>query len=207
MKNMKKKISFYPKANNFKLTAHTGFTLVEMLIAMSIFSVISVAAFGTFMSALRAQVVITAEKEAAENIRFAFEFMSRQIRFAQRYDAKAGQPVGCVDLGVSFFSASSQEIQFINVNDNCIKFSLVSNTILYWSDVLAGSSSSTNLTSLTSAKVDALDFIITGELRFDSNQPRVTLVARVSGGGSGIHTQGVRVNMQTTVSQRALDVP
>lgn len=194
-----------------KIKGSEGFTLVEMIVSMAIFSMVSVAMMGALTLAIRAQEFATIEKTMSENTRFSLEFMSRQLRFAQRYDGFVSQPAGCIPLGDSFDSPSAQQIILINSENKCIRFVLSANTIFFedLTDPLA--IESTPLTQISQVKIDNLEFIVSGETSVlpDREQPRVTIVIQASmsalSGPSSFHS--VEQNVQTTVTQRHLDTP
>lgn len=185
----------------------SGFTLIELIISIAIFSFVLTAVTGIFFLSLKAQRQAVIEKETSENVRFALEFMSRSMRFAQRYDGSLPLPAGCLSNGVSFSIPSPGEIQFINIDNICVKFTLSANEIVYWGDVIGSPGVVSNLTFSSSATIDSLEFIIMGENKSDFQQPRVTIIVSASGAGSAPEAQGVKINIQTTVTSRNLDVP
>ena len=176
-----------------------GFTLIEMLISVTIFTVVMGAGSGMFISALRAQQVAVANQNLVESTRFAIEYMSRQIRLAQRDTS------GTCTLAPNTFymtSGGGSSLAFINSQSQCIIFSLsVTNDI----SVSIDGAFPVLITSHTAVNIAGLTFIISGETRSDSLQPRVTIVieARSVGDPEGIETS---TDIQTTVSTRAIDV-
>lgn len=187
-----------------KAKKNSGFTLIEIVVSMAIFSVVMMAVMSAFFLALRAQRVVVLEKSAAESVRFSLEFMSRQMRFAQRSDDTT-----CLSqVGLTFESASSDELQFINAQDECIRFYLdtATNSIMY--DRTIPSVLLANLTNESQVSIDSLEFIIVGSTVSpnDLDQPRVTIVIQASGGGGTVEAQGVALDIQTTVTARQLDV-
>lgn len=188
-----------------KANKNAGFSLIEIIVSMAIFSVVMVAVMSAFFLALRAQRAVMLEKSAAESVRFSLEFMSRQMRFAQRSDDTT-----CLSqVGLTFESSSSGEIQFINAQDECVRFYLdmATSSIMY--DRTSPSMLLANLTNESQVSIDSLEFIIAGSTVSpnDMEQPRVTIVIQASGGGGTAEAQDVALDIQTTVTARPLDVP
>ena len=176
-----------------------GFTLIEMLVSVTIFTMVMGAGSGIFISALRAQQVAIASQNLVESTRFTIEYMSRQIRLAQR-DTSGTCPL--VPSNTFYTNPSgTSTLAFKNSQSECIVFSLSGNNISVSIDGAAG----VPITSFTAVNIADLTFTISGETRSDSLQPRVTIVieARSVGDLEGIEAS---TYIQTTVSTRAIDV-
>lgn len=179
-----------------------GFTLIEIIVSMAIFSIVMLGVMSVFFLALRAQRVVMLEKATAESVRFSLEFMSRQMRFAQRAEDTA-----CLSqVGLTFESVTPSGIRFINGISECITFNrdpLKFITYVNTTDPLTA-----QLTNESQVSIDSLEFIIVGSVVApnDLDQPRVTIVIRASGGGGTSEAQNVALNVQTTVTARQLDV-
>ncbi|MEX2145042.1 MAG: prepilin-type N-terminal cleavage/methylation domain-containing protein [Candidatus Spechtbacterales bacterium] len=176
-----------------------GFTLLETIVALGIFTVIVTASFSALVLSLQAQRSVLAEKAVSENVNYATEFMSRQMRVAKRDGAG-----GCIVVNSTFQTPSATEIQFINGNDKCVRFFLSSGAIQY--ENITDVSGIIPLTTGSAVSVDTLDFSILGELRGDSEQPRATITIQASAVGSQPEIEKARVDIQTTVAVRGLDV-
>jgi len=173
-----------------------GFTIIELLTAMSIFSIAIVTATSLFISAMRGQLNATAQQNLIENTRFVIEQMSRQIRMAQRFDSAVGTCPANI-----FFSDSGPTIKFIDYKGNCVEYRVSANKIQF----NPGTGSFTDLTS-DDIRVNNLYFLVEGRLPNDVKQPKVTIyinadVPSVLLGGSA------DIRLQTTISARNLDVP
>ena len=60
---------------------HTkGFTLVELLVAMALFSILMAIAAGGFVRALRSEREVSAMMAAESNVKLALEQMAREMR-------------------------------------------------------------------------------------------------------------------------------
>lgn len=71
-------LKIFKKINNEK-----GISLVELVVAVSVFSIMVTAASGIFINALKAQKTIVAKQNVADNLRYVMEFMVKEMRMAQ----------------------------------------------------------------------------------------------------------------------------
>ncbi|MDP3057829.1 MAG: prepilin-type N-terminal cleavage/methylation domain-containing protein [bacterium] len=71
-------LEIFKKINNEK-----GISLVELVVAVSVFSMVITAASGIFINALKAQKTIVAKQNVADNLRYIMEFMVKEMRMAQ----------------------------------------------------------------------------------------------------------------------------
>src|SRR3989338_3039837 len=103
-----------------RLKARSGFSLVELLVSMTIFTLVMSAGSTIFLLALRAQRVTIAEQNVVDNTRFALEFMSRQLRFARRDNAGA-----CITAGYTYELpiVSTDSIKFLDSQSCCLEYS------------------------------------------------------------------------------------
>jgi prepilin-type N-terminal cleavage/methylation domain-containing protein len=100
------------KSNNNK-----GFTIVELLIAVALFSVVISITSGVFIRSLRTQRIITSFIAANSNASLAMEQMAREIRTGQ--DFCSGPNIGCAaDSGIF------QELIFTNARGQQAKYEL-----------------------------------------------------------------------------------
>lgn len=61
-----------------------GATLVELMVAVAIFSVVMIAVIGILVSAIKANRRIIAKQENIDNARYAMEFMVKELRMAKQ---------------------------------------------------------------------------------------------------------------------------
>jgi len=179
-----------------------GFSLIELIVVLAIFSTVITVVVGSFLVMLQSQRAVLAEKDVAENARFALEYMARQMRVVNRYDASGGQPVGCVPVDTSFNSPTSSEIFFLSQADECLHFYIENGVAKFESDL-----GIQDITSPSEVYVDALRFSLRGETESDSLQPRVTIAITAHGAGEAEWAAAASATVQTTVSVRNLDVP
>jgi prepilin-type N-terminal cleavage/methylation domain-containing protein len=169
------------QVNNFE---KRGFSLIEIIVAIGVFSVVSTIAVGALLSLSSAQKKAFNIQTNQDNIRYALETMAREIRTGASYQ------------GV----ADHSRIQFKNSRGQVVVYTLNgTNTII--KSVDAG----VNFYPVTAPEVQVsnLYFYITGESTSDNYQPRVTITMRADTPGVGVLNS--QLELQTTISQFLLD--
>jgi len=78
---------------NFK----NGFTLIEMVVSIAVFLLISGVAVGIFLSIIQRQKEVLSEQELLNQISYAEEYMSRALRMAKA--STSNTDGDCLDLG------------------------------------------------------------------------------------------------------------
>ena len=172
-----------------------SFTLIEVLVSVSIFSLIMVILAGVFVSAFKVQKRSLAKGEMLNQVSYALEYIGRALRMAKK------------DLEGSCISAKSnyeithggQGIKFQNYKGECQEF--------YLEDTILRENKNGVIANLTSPDLEISSFRINphGWDQDDNFQPRITLFLEIktknqAGGAS-------QLKIQTTLSQRNLDVP
>jgi len=168
-----------------------GFTLVELLVGIGIFSLLITAVIGILVSEIKIQKESLNQQEALQQLSFVIEYMSRALRMAVREDGS----FGCLSEGFSYENpgGNTSAIKFINhlQEDDCQEFFLEDGRIKYRQEG--------NIYDLTppDLQIKTLSFFISGESIEDTFQPRVTIF---------IESKEPERRIQTTVSQRNLDI-
>lgn len=186
-----------------------GFTLVELLVAATVFIFISAAAIGILIFTLRAQRKTLATQELLSQTSYVVEFMSRSLRMARKQTTQ-----NCLSQnGLNYENPDGNvsQIRFINYEEDadgndCYQFFLQGEQLMVaratnWGNL----SNPNNIFALTSNLFKVLDFRTGPSDSWDQNddeQPRVTLFFRLKRKGSG---QQPEITIQTTISQRNLD--
>lgn len=154
-----------------------GFTVVELLVAITLFIVVVSIATGTFIQALRTQRSTVALIAVNSNAGLALEQISREIRTGRNFSVSGG--------ALNFTNAKNQSVSY-RLNDQALE---------RVADGAAGLITSSNVA------VAKLDFILSGESFTDGLPTKITVVLAV--GASG--TAGNPINLQTTISSRILE--
>jgi len=201
--------------------ATKGYTLIEILVAVSVFFVVIAAPTGFFVASLKGQQKALMSQEMVDNVSYTLERVTRAVRMAKKETSCAdpGDPSTCDCLknmgygynyelideadrkGLRFKSYHPepvcQEI-FWDKNDNRLKEVKDGATAVY----------------LTPSEIEVIDFAVNleGEAQLDpagyleNIQPRATLFleAKEVRGQRPELQPGIKI--QTTISQRNLDV-
>src|SRR3989344_1611269 len=169
-----------------------GYSLIELLVAIGVFATVVAIMSGMFMTSLRGQKKAVTVQNVADNVRYAMEIMSKEIR-----------------MGSNFNRISATDLQFKsnmpNRNEKTVEFSLDTNPasptyqqIMFDDDINAAPPA----TSITSANVaiTALNFSL---YPTTGTQKRVliTIQAASAGTASDVTTS---INLQTTVAPRII---
>jgi len=194
----------YSQIINHKSQTNKGFTLVEMVTAVAIFSIVMVIAMGALLSVLNANKQNQAIQTAVNNLNLAMEMMSREIRVGHTYhcgmDGVMTDTRDC-ELGEDYIVFEAFDGNPVDGSDQII-FKLESERIQRSDD------SGANFLYLTAEDVvlERLIFYVAGTDIGDNIQPRVliSLSGYVDLGSIGERGKSY-FNLQTTVSQRLID--
>ena len=172
-----------------------GFTLIELIVSMTIFLIVMVSVIDLFASGIKAQKKSLELQTLSDGASYTIEYMSRTIRMAKKDLTGTYISAGC-----NFEPSDSEAnyIKFLNYNKNYQEFILEDGQIKEKKD------DDSEFTALTSDnfRVKKLSFEVYGGCQTDDIQPRVTIIME-------IQTKEVEpqtLNIQTTISQRDLDV-
>ncbi len=176
-----------------------GFSLIEILVAVSVFAAAAVISSGALLSASDAQQKILSLRVVQDNLSYVFDIMGKEVRTGRSYhcgisaDDFSDIPRDCASPGgpsFTFRNSAGDKITY-RVNGGRIEKVLNGNP----ATALVLTSSDTNITSFT--------FYVVGAPASDRLQPRLTIVLR---GTPGLKEQiKSRLNIQTTISQRMID--
>ncbi len=200
-----------PHQNNIRESG-AGFTLVELLVALTLFMIIMDITVSVFISMVQHQKRILAEQEFLSQTSYVVESMSKYLRSAVKdtsgdclFEGRDVYP-GYVYLLTHYNvgADASEGIKFITKDNVCQEFFLDKD------GVLKESKNGQPAQSILSSKFTIKDFkfIINGDKNLlgasgnDSMQPRVTILLKV-----GIQTGKAQQEkiIQTTVSQLDLN--
>lgn len=157
-----------------------GFTLIEMIVATAVFIVVIVSAMAAFLNMSDIQRKTTAFRAINDNLNFAVETMTREIRSGSGYNSS-----------VNSFS-------FTNVNGDGITYALSSDRLIRTED------GNSFILTAPEAKIIGLNFIVAGNgASGGDGQPRVTIV--INGFVGEKEKTKSALNLQATVSQRKPD--
>ncbi len=156
-----------------------GFTIVELLVSMSLFVIIIGIVSGVFVQSMRTQRAIVALNAAVSNAQLTIEQAAREMRISRN------------------FSVSGGELNFINTKEENIVYRLAAEKIERGVNGNFGPLTAENVS------VKNLRFVLSGNLPTDGRPPKITLIMQI--GTKESQTGSVLINLQTTISSRILD--
>ncbi len=176
-----------------------GFTLIELMTAVSVFLIVMTISMGAILGIFNANDKVGTLKITMDNLNLAVETMSREIRFGTTYDCGLIEPVpptptNCLtgsEDGLSFYANDGRKISYHRGTSNNIIKSIDDGPEI----------------SVTAPEVNIqnLTFYVSGASSppGDNLQPRVIIVIKGEAGTKASNQSGF--TLQTEVSQRLLD--
>jgi prepilin-type N-terminal cleavage/methylation domain-containing protein len=173
---MKKKKKIFSNKN--------GYTLIELMVALSIFVTVIVIVLGLFSMAIKGQRKVISQQNVQENASFLMEFMAKEIRMSKINGSNG-----------TFTTLALTRSDGINVVYN-----------------ISGGKISRN-DGTRDGQVSADEVIVTGSFyiegvgagAIDNQQPKVTIVLKIQGVGNKVEEKS-EMHIQYTLSQRNLDI-
>ena len=160
--------------------ANKGFTLLEMIVSLWVFSTVMLISTSAFLSLISVERRAAALVNIQDNLRFALEVMAKEIRTGTNYSSLS--PF----TSFSFTNAKGENVTYqLDTANNLIEKSTGGGAFL----------------PLTSSQ------IAVNHLRFDvttTGQPWVTITMKAT---AQLQTTILEFNLQTTVSQRKIAAP
>jgi prepilin-type N-terminal cleavage/methylation domain-containing protein len=206
---------FWPCNNVAKATRPkftTGFTLVELIVAVAVFTVVMTISLGSVLSILDAGRKAKALKTIMTNLNFSLEVMTKEIKFGKNY--ACGVAPNTPDITVPHVStrnctgnptAPDSSITFTSSEGNGIIYRLSANGKQIEKAISVGGAAFGPYITVTSREVTItnLKFYVFGSTVGDSLQPRMLiLVQGYAGTKASLQS---KFSLQTTASQRSLD--
>lgn len=202
------------KAKSYKLKAVRGFSLVEMMVAVAVFTVVAMVSISALLSVNDANRKAQTMRAIIDNLNFAVENMSRNLRVGMTYNCGVvgtiTTPNDCLN-GASSIAFESYTGDTANPNDQIV-YRLDTDAPVNKGQIMKSSDSGSTFLPFTPfvagapfqpLVIDYLKFYVTGASLGDSKQPRVVIVV----GGTASYNEKIKTRflMQTSVSQRHLD--
>lgn len=192
-----------------------GFTLLELMLAITLFSAAMIIAVSALFSVLAFQRKASALQRVQNNVNFAVRSMMADISVGDLYYCGISVPLGPVDAIApqSCWSGGGSLIAFRNVRDEKTVYWLRNEAIERCVDVSASgacdSGSGPNYLRLTAASVN-IDSVISsfyvdgaeGTSLGDTKQPRVRVGIRAT---TDVGGETEVMNIQSTISQFLID--
>lgn len=191
------------KNNNIRKDYNSGFTLVEMIVSVAIFSVVMLIGVGSLLSMMSANKKSQSIQLVMNNLNFAIEDITRTIRIGTAYHCGSGDIMGpkdCVE-GNSFLAFEPADGDPDTTDDQVI-YRLNDNQIEKSTN--GGATNSFITITAPEIKIEKLMFYVQGsEQGGDKRQPKVLII--LSGYAGEDEKTRSNFNIQTMISQRILD--
>lgn len=186
------------------LNTRSGFTLIEIMVAVSIFSMVMVVAIGAVLAIVSANKRAQALNSVISNLNFAIEGMVRDLRTGYNYDCgEVGGETDCSTSGgasIQFNSAQFDgDVTYgLDVNSQCGKG-------LYKIE-----SGQTYCITGEDVRIEELKFYVAGSIpasasQVQPNTDQAKILITIKGNFVGYGSLG-DFNLQSMVSQRKLDI-
>jgi prepilin-type N-terminal cleavage/methylation domain-containing protein len=196
-----------------------GFTLIEMMVAVSIFSIVMLIATGSMLSIIDANRKAQSVKAVVNNLNFTVENISRNLRVGTRFRCMAWDNISAdTDIQTaqdcpSGNTALAHEHQFGNTSTGADQYVYIfvpynasdptTGAVYRQKGGGAGNGTRTRLTA-PNVVVEQMTFYVNGAAsRVDATQPRVRMVMK---GYTLIGDIRSEFNLQTSVTQRVLNI-
>ncbi|MFH1346891.1 MAG: type II secretion system protein [Spirochaetota bacterium] len=162
-----------------------GFTIIELLVAMGIFSVLISIVSGGFISSLRTQRELTELISINDSANLTLEQIMRELR-----------------TGYNFSKISENELEFVNAKNKIIYYKFIDGAVERGESDAFIVKTYKKITA-DNVKIKNFNIKLMGNDAGDGYQSRITIAISIV--GTSEYLQNVPVNVQMTVSSRVLD--
>lgn len=196
-----------------------GFTLIEILVSVSIFATVMVMSLGALLAMSESNRKVETMKSVINTLNFALDSMSRSIRTGHTYECGPTMvPFSGDPTRTSCSSTPSTKFAYKNADGNVVAYCLGTPSVgcsAGGKSILRSENNGT-LMPITSKEVvvETLNFYVIGAPTGDSIQPKVTILISgyvvVAGSAAtlascGVTAQCSKFDLQTSVTQRIYD--
>ncbi len=192
------KIKFLKPKNEKSLPAgRQGFTLIEMMTSLTVFMVVMMISMGALLGIFDANKKAESAKTVMDNLNFAVETMTREIRFGRNYHCGStgslSLPQNC-SLGDSFISfLSSEGVQTVyRLNGSSMEKSVDGGNTY-----VAVTAPEINISSLT--------FYVIGANSYPADTLQPKALIKISGDAGTKSNTRTSFTLESMASQRLID--
>ena len=171
-----------------------GFTLIEMIVSIGLFTIVLFIASSAFLSVVNADRKSRATRLTMDNLTVAMEDMTRRMKTGFAYtcggDTSSSTPADC--------TTPESQIAFTDQQGKRTSYSLSEGRIVRQ----IGSDAALFMTA-PEITINKLQFVVNGTVSGDDIQPYVRIFIEGTTGGGVTDS---RFNLQTMVTQRSYDI-
>ena len=193
------------------MKSYKGFTLIEVMVSVSIFAMVMLIATGSVFSIVEANKKTHTLKSVMTNLNFALESMAREIRVGFRYacgsSVALSATANCSNGDTTFRFKANHDVDADGNydaadNNDQVEYSISADNRIM--KRVYGNNSSFLAITASEIHITALKFYVTGAgtSEFPGKQPKVVITIQ---GYAGSDTTQSAFNIETTLSQRAID--
>lgn len=188
-----------------KIKAESGVSLIELIASVAIFAFLVLLASQIFKMTIDGQRNSISAQNVQENMRYAIEKMSKEIRMAQisNQDCESiFSPPPAAIYKVYNTAGGDTKLYFKDKDGRCVAYYLENNRLKITAGTAPGV---TNYITPEKIQVGNLKFLVVDNLIGDlpAKQSYVTMIMDVKASGPAEHEQKIKI--QTTISSRYYD--
>ena len=177
---------------------HKGFSLIELLVSVGLFTVVMTVSIGTLLALVSANQKAQSMKSVINNLNFALDSMSRTIRTGRTYHCASSIPSQTLPATATDCASGARILVLTDDHGNRLAYRRAGAVI----ERKVGAGQWIALTA-PEVVIDDMLFYVTGTSLSDDFQPTVTVSIRGHAGTKD--TTDSAFNIQTTATQRVLD--
>ena len=180
--------------NKIKIQNNKAFTLIEVMVSVSIFAIVVLVSMTATLSIINANKQAQALDDVINNMNFSVESMVRDLRTGYNYTcgSTSSQTSGCP-------STSVNSVTFRSSISNCDVIYSLSNNTIYKNECGAGAQALTS----SNVNVSKFDLYITNTSASSYQQPLILMILKATG---KVGNQSTEFDLQTLISQRRLNI-
>ena len=213
----------YQVLTSYQSKKKQGFTLIEIIVSLALFSVVITIAVGALLVLISSNRQLQNEQSVLSNLSFALDSMTREMRTGSSYFCAAGSSQNSIpngapgDIAACANGGGTAAFHGVVFDEGGRSITVGANNsrIAYFFNRSEGKIyrrlSGRPAQSIVSDGVfiDDAQFFVTGVSRTDNLQPKITIVLRAynTEADALADTTGAQAYLiQTTVTQRSLDI-
>lgn len=178
-------------------TPNRGYSLLELIVSLGIFSLVMLVVLGAYLTLISLDRQARASNQLAASLSFAVDSMSRSLRTGTNYACNANQASPNCSSGASkieFTDAEGQQITYLL---------MASGRIGQCTGALCVDATAVPLTD-PRISISSLRFYVRGAESSDAVQPHVTFA--VTGSMTTDAGESTQFSVQTGATQRLIDI-
>lgn len=185
--------------------AQRGFTLVEMIVAVGLFTVVMLISLAALLSLIDANRKARSIESVMNNLNIALDGMVRNIRMGSAYHCGTNnltQPSDCATVpGTSvaflrFGGTAGDAEDYLIYSYNALEKRL---------ERKEGASATAYAVTAPEIEIDEMNFYVIGTTPGDGDQPKIVIVMKGTVGAERVRTR-TTFSIQATAVQRVLDI-